>query len=488
MLRYLSLIFIFTIPSVFQMTASELIERRINVRAELMFEYDSLNNSITDSTYFDLKKIAVLQAQIIRLDEQIINDLSAYKLSFEELQIQFDELEDKNEKLHTELEDKNKNIQYGIYGGTFLGGLLLILIFLFIFKAVALSKQKKNYKSILVMNEAINKKLGERPHDNGNVTELEKQLAYNNEVMSEKIRLAEESRQKVMQENENILSQIASKEAHFKSEIEHAIKNLEQQLTAKDYQIENLKREIESSNVISAPNNDFLEEIEIYKKRMAALEEDVNTKEKEFSEQLKNEKSRWSEEINQKNKQIEEEMLQNESLKQKINSLLSDIEKMTITASDVQFGEDNKSVLLEEEITQLKNELETSQKLVLEKDAIISEINSKLNQESIKKSESTVLLNEDAISLNDQVEALKTRLEQAEIILKQRNDSIQMLEEAIRNNQSDAEFAHAAPDIQKLIMENKSLKLEAEGFKKLLAEELEARKEIIKLLHEIRKQ
>ena len=349
-------------------------ERTLTEREQLLNAYDSIKNQFKDSSWFNIRDLALLQARMIQKDKYIINELLPVLEDFKALESTHEELSQKYNTTESTLKEKEQWIEWGMYGGAGLAFLFVLFFILFIVKAISVSKLKKKIKNLENLHEQYQEKLEKMDALAANASKIiEMEAAYN----------------KIIEDNNN--------------NFEHEKRGYNSKLLDAQNSLENLKNELQ---IIQIENNQLKEYKEQLEQKITASENKLNNNNEE--------------ELNKRVAELERE------LHEKENHIT---EKYWEEKTNLVDENSNLSKQLEEEklyVQELKSDLEQLQ-----------------NEISVLKSNSTT-------------------------------------ESPVSENQS----SHG---MQYIIDENNKMKLEIEEYKKIINEELEFRKDILKLIEELKK-
>jgi len=287
-------------------------ERNLNERAQLITAYDSIKNQFKDSTWFNIRDLALLQARLIQKDKYIINELLPVLEDFKALETAHDELSKKHSTVENTLKEKEQWIEWGIYGGAGLAFLFLLFLILFIVKVVSGAKLKKKIKSMERLHEQYQEKLEEMNAIVANESKIvEIEAAYNKIIEDNKNNFEQEKR-----DYNNKLLDAQNSLAHIKNEL---LSKQEENNQLKSYN-EHLEQKIAATENNISNNNE-----EELNNRIAELQKEIEEKENYLTENYKEEKTHLSDEIIMLKRQAEEDKHYIQEQKMHIENLHNEI-------------------------------------------------------------------------------------------------------------------------------------------------------------------
>jgi len=386
-------------------------------------QYDSINAQFKtkkDSTWFNIRNLALIQSKLIQKDNFIINDLFTIRDKYNSLVPTHEKLTKQLAEKEAQLIKKRNLIKWGIYGTGIVLLLFLVILILFIIKTLKASKLKSQIKKLEVLHVQYQEQLKNTSTQEVNNSKLQEvEAAYNqvieenkinfeneNKSITEKLREAQQGIESLQnnistlqQENSSLSAQIVSIKDVTESEKSDKVKELQDIIVSKEIEINQLKENLASNQQKTEAQEikDESPEIELLRNKIHDLERDNELKEVDLIEKHKYEKSKFADEISDLRRLFDEEKLYNQQLKKE---------------------------------------------------------------------------NED---LNNDIESLKNDLVASKEVVKGDNNEVE----------KQIDLPH---ETQVLIAENNSLKHENEEYKKILTEELEFRKEVLKLIEDLKKQ
>lgn len=407
----------------FNLKAEDKFEKSINKRNHLLMQYDSINAQFKtkkDSTWFNIRNLALIQSKLIQKDNFIINDLFTIRDKYNSLVPTHEKLTKQLAEKEAQLIKKRNLIKWGIYGTGIVLLLFLVILILFIIKTLKASKLKSQIKKLEVLHVQYQEQLKNTSTQEVNNSKLQEvEAAYNqvieenkinfeneNKSITEKLREAQQGIESLQnnistlqQENSSLSAQIVSIKDVTESEKSDKVKELQDIIVSKEIEINQLKENLASNQQKTEAQEikDESPEIELLRNKIHDLERDNELKEVDLIEKHKYEKSKFADEISDLRRLFDEEKLYNQQLKKE---------------------------------------------------------------------------NED---LNNDIESLKNDLVASKEVVKGDNNEVE----------KQIDLPH---ETQVLIAENNSLKHENEEYKKILTEELEFRKEVLKLIEDLKKQ
>jgi len=447
----------------YNLKAEDNIEKSINKRNHQLIQYDSINAQIFDSTWFNIRNLAQLQARLIKNDNLIINDYLPLSNKYNNLVISNKKVVAQLAVNEVELALKRKLLMWSIYGAAALLILFLLALVLFIIYLSKNGKFKTQIKELEKLQEEYKVQLKNLSTEESNNTKLsEVEASYNQVIAENKLRFERENNSlneklagyqynteilkddllTLKQEKENLLSQIESLKSNSNNENTDVSQKFQEVLNSKDEEINQLKANL----------TDYQQKMETHESKNVSADNenaDVSRKFQEIITFKDNEIIQLKTNLADYHQKIETYESKNDN---------SEIERLLKKIQD-----------LENEIGYKESDI--NEKHNYEKSKFVDELN------DLRK------LLEDEKLYNQQLKKNSEDL----------NNDISVLKEELTVSKSDSkEEGHTVTenlpiDVQKLIKDIDSLKMENEEYKKILNEELEFRKDILKLIEDLKK-
>jgi len=368
---------IFFLTSLLNSFASEKSQQKYYTeKSQLHIELDSINSQITDTNFFDLKRLVAVQSKIMELDKNIISVLEESAENLKVLQNKFEEVEKEHKRISSDLGAAQNKITTGLYIGAALIIILLIFVIMFLIKLAKANKLKKELAQQSLLTEEYKKKTEEFGGGIDNLIEIE----------------------------------TAHKEAL------HKINNLEQSLIIKESEIKKLsEKNAEFDSHLEERKKD-LQSVEVdYEKRIADLEETVKDKEQQIKEKLKHDKSKLADELSIMTRNWEDEKLQVIALKKEIESYINDIKLLKEHGSEkTQVNKTVTDTILKDDMAALQSQLVAVRKELAEKTQELENTTTSKEKNSEEEIETSLIEtnnNQDCQALSKENDILKTELE-----------------------------------------------------------------------------